>query len=107
MVRTMELIVGLQPLSQFDANATPMWRLFTGTPDTSSYNTISSTVALTQVNTLSSYGALESAQMDFTKEDRAPASTLNRILWHAVRGAETPYPNLNAPSAVRGKGDPD
>ncbi len=107
MIRTMELIVGLAPLSQFDANATPMWRLFTSTPDTSAYGTISSTVALTQANTLSSYGALESARMDFTKEDRAPASTLNRILWHATRGAETPYPNLNAPSSVRGKGDPD
>jgi len=55
MIRTMELIVGLQPLSQFDANATPMWRSFTSTPDTSTYSTISSTVALTQANTLSSY----------------------------------------------------
>ncbi len=107
MLRTMELILGLQPLSQFDANAIPMWRSFGGTPDTSTYSAISATVPISQVNTPSSYGALQSAQIDFSQEDRAPMGTLNHILWHAVKGAYTPYPAPSGTSGARGKQDPD
>jgi len=107
MLRTMELILGLPPLSQFDANATPMWRAFGGAPDTTAYDAISATVPISQVNTPASYGALESAQIDFAHEDRAPMGTFNRILWHAVKGARTPYPALNGARGARGARDPD
>jgi len=107
MLRTMELILGLPPLSQFDANAVPMWRSFGGVPDTTAYSAVSATVPISQVNTPSSYGALQSAHIDFSHEDRAPAGTLNRILWHAVKGADTPYPAPNGVSGAHGKSDPD
>jgi len=50
MVRTIELILGLQPMSQFDANATPMWRAFTGTPDTTPYDLQAAQAPLTATN---------------------------------------------------------
>jgi hypothetical protein len=31
-------------------------------------------------------------ELDFDKEDEADEETLNRILWHAMRGYDTPYP---------------
>jgi hypothetical protein len=36
--------------------------------------------------------AIKSLELDFAKEDEADEDTLNRILWHSVRGWDTPYP---------------
>jgi hypothetical protein len=94
MVRTIELILGLRPLSQYDANVMPMAPLFTGAPDTTPYATQPATIPISTANTLASYGAAASARMDFSREDRAPMAELNRILWHAVKGARTPYPHM-------------
>ncbi len=107
MLRTMELILGLQPLSQFDAEAVPMWRDFNATPDTTAYTAIPSNTPITSLNTAATFGALESAQMDFTHEDHAPADRLNRILWHAIKGLTTPYPAIHDRGGVRASSDPD
>ncbi len=107
MLRTMELILGLQPLSQFDAEAIPMWRDFNRTPDTTPYAAVPASLPATTVNTAATYGALESAQMDFSREDRAPADRLNRILWHAIKGITTPYPVIHDRGGVRTGADPD
>jgi hypothetical protein len=49
---------------------------------------------VTLTNTLRAYGAHASALMDFSREDRAPEDALNRVIWHAIKGAHTPYPVL-------------
>ncbi len=95
MVRTMELILGLAPLSQFDANAVPMWRLFTTTPDTTPYTTLAPGTSMSDTNTDASFGASQSAAMDFSEEDRAPSDELNRVIWGSVKGADAPYPSSN------------
>jgi hypothetical protein len=92
MVRTIELILGLPPLSQYDANAMPMWRAFTCSPDLGPYSGLAESIPVALTNTLSAYGAHASALMDFSREDRAPADALNRVIWHAIKGAHTPYP---------------
>ena len=94
MVRTIELILGLPPLSHYDANALPMWRAFTSAPNCGPYGALSAAIPVTRTNTLSTYGAHLSALMDFSREDRAPADALNRVLWHAIKGAHTPYPAI-------------
>jgi hypothetical protein len=94
MLRTIELILGLSPLSQYDANAMPMWRAFTSAPDPGPYSAPAESIPLTQTNALSAYGAHASALMDFSREDRAPEEVLNRVIWHAIKGAYTPYPVL-------------
>jgi len=92
MVRTMELILGMRPLSQFDANATPMWRLFHAGADLRPYTALPETYATATLNTPNSYGAARSASWSFDREDLAPMDQLNEVLWHAVLGAGTPYP---------------
>ncbi|HET8912649.1 MAG TPA: hypothetical protein VFN23_14345, partial [Ktedonobacteraceae bacterium] len=94
MVRTVELILGLRPLSQYDANAIPMWRSFSSKPDLSPYNALPETIPVTQLNTASSFGANASSKMDFSQEDKMPMDQLNQVLWHAIKGANTPYPQI-------------
>ena len=40
MLRTIELILGLPPMSQYDAGATPMWRCFTPTPNNTAFTAL-------------------------------------------------------------------
>ena len=92
MIRTMELILGLPPLTQYDAGATPMFNSFSTVPTPTSYQTLTPKVDLIAKNTLTSPGAKESARMNFRDYDLAPEDQLNRVLWRAARGDATPYP---------------
>jgi YVTN family beta-propeller protein len=108
MLRTIELLLGLKPLSQYDANATPMSRLFSRDltdAQRKPYIALPETVSMTDINTAQSFGAELSAKLDFEVEDRAPMAELNAIIWHAVKGADVPYPQ----SAAEGEGphEPD
>ena len=92
MLRTMELILGLPPLSQFDAGATPMFESFNDRPDLTAYDHLSAEIDLKAVNTLLSYGARRSEKMDFSEYDRIDDFELNEILWRAVKGVDAPLP---------------
>ena len=92
MLRTMELILGLPPLTQYDAGATPMHNCFTNIAVLTPFKPLTPGVDLQAKNTKRSPGAKESAQMDFRDYDRAPEDALNRILWAAAKGPEAPYP---------------
>ena len=92
MVRTMELILGLPPLTQYDAGATPMFNCFGTTTQAVGFNPINPSVNLTARNTEKSPGAKASAKMNFREYDRAPEDALNRILWAAAKGPEAAYP---------------
>jgi hypothetical protein len=91
-VRTMELILGLPPMTQYDAGATPMFNCFAQTPQCTPYNSIVPQVDMLAKNTKLSPGAKESARMDFHDYDLAPEDQLNRILWAAAKGPDAPYP---------------
>src|SRR5262249_16873231 len=92
MLRTMELILGLPPLSQYDAAATPMSASFTTRPNLTPYTALPARTDLTRLNTRTAYGAKESARMDFSDYDRADEQALNRILWHSIKGRKVPMP---------------
>ncbi|NQW99615.1 bifunctional YncE family protein/alkaline phosphatase family protein [bacterium] len=92
MVRTMELILGLPPLTQYDAAATPMFNCFGKSAQASLYRPLLPGVELTARNTGKSPGAKESAKMNFSEFDRAPEDALNRVLWAAAKGPDAPYP---------------
>ncbi|MBA2391884.1 MAG: bifunctional YncE family protein/alkaline phosphatase family protein [Ktedonobacteraceae bacterium] len=92
MVRTMELILGLNPMSQYDIAAMPMWRDFINKANTKTYNALAEQYAPTLVNAPSAYGAQASARMDFKFADATSEGQLNEILWHNIKGANTPYP---------------
>jgi len=92
MVRSMELLLGMPPMSQYDAAALPMYASFGTTPDTTPFNVLAPQIDVNERNTAKSYGAAESKHMDFSDLDRAPMHNLNAIIWRSVKGAEAPVP---------------
>jgi len=92
MLRTMELILGLKPMSQFDAAAMPMFNSFQSKPDLRPYQAEPVTVDLNERNTKTAWGSDVSAKMNFAKEDAADDLLLNEVIWRSVRGANSPMP---------------
>jgi len=100
MVRTIELLLGLPPLNQFDSTATPMASCFTEKPDFAPYDVTPNLIPLDKLNSETSaiadprqlHWAKESLKMDLSDVDRADENTFNRILWHARRGRDDTYP---------------
>ena len=100
ILRTIEQILGLPPMNQFDASATPLFDCFTSTPDFAPFESVPSIVPLDTMNpdprqiadALLRRNARMSARLNFNQIDACPEDTLNRILWHAVRGSAAPYP---------------
>lgn len=91
-LRTIELILGLQPMSQYDASAEPMWRCFNTTASHPPFKAVPNLVDLNlknkQVNKLS----LLSEKFDFSQEDRIPDKQFNEVIWSAIKGTEIPCP---------------
>jgi len=92
MVRTMELILGLPPLTQYDAGATPMFKCFQKKPQLVAYKPLTPKVDLNAKNSERSPGAAASAKMDWSEYDLIPEDALNRILWRVTKGPDIPYP---------------
>ncbi|HTD67630.1 MAG TPA: alkaline phosphatase family protein [Candidatus Limnocylindria bacterium] len=92
MLRTMELILGLKPMSQFDATAMPMFNSFTSKPDFTTYKLRPAQVDLSERNKPNAPGARRSARMDFTKEDAADDLALNEVIWQSVKGENSVMP---------------
>jgi hypothetical protein len=88
----MELIVGLRPMTQFDAAARPMFESFSKTPDTTPYTAIQPKVSLTDRNPGQAVGAAESARMDFHEADLVDDDELTAVLWHAIKHTDPPAP---------------
>jgi YVTN family beta-propeller protein len=99
MVKTIELVLGLPPMNQFDLSATAMRSCFQAEPDLTPYTSVPNKVLLDEMNPplgklrgKALYWAKKSLKQDFGREDEADEDTLNRIIWHATRGYDTPYP---------------
>ena len=92
MLRSMELILGLEPMTQFDAAANPMYASFGKTADTTKFEAKPNLVELNTTNTALAWGAAESEKMDLSREDAADDLLLGDIVWRSVRGANSPMP---------------
>jgi YVTN family beta-propeller protein len=92
MLRTVELLLGLPPMTQHDAAAPPMVNSFMAVPDLSGFTALPARIDLMSKNPPNGYGATVSAAMDFSDYDRIDEDALNRILWHSIKGIDTPYP---------------
>jgi DNA-binding beta-propeller fold protein YncE len=92
MLRTMELILGLSPMTQFDLAATPMYNSFQETPDLKPFESLPPNIDLNERNKALAWGSSASKKMDFSKEDAADDNLLNEIIWRSVRGADHPMP---------------
>ena len=107
MLRTMELILGLVPMSQFDAAALPMYDCFTGTADLRPYVALQNRVAIDARNHKDAPGAKKSAMMDFSREDAAPDLLLSEVVWQSVKGPGVPMPAPVRAAFVRPLGGDD
>jgi YVTN family beta-propeller protein len=92
VLRTMELILGLEPMSQYDAAAAPMYGAFQPTPDPAPFSALQARVPLDELNTSTAFGAQASLRMNLEEADMAPELELNDIIWRSVRGADSPMP---------------
>jgi hypothetical protein len=103
LLRTMELMLGLPPMNQMDATATPMFDCFVPPgqgPDFTPFTAVANRIPLDQMNPapkkisdpLLRQDACVSAWLPLKQEDQCPEDVFNRILWHAAKGPQTPYP---------------
>jgi YVTN family beta-propeller protein len=104
-LKTMELILGLPPMSQFDAVAEPILDWSHSPNNSAVYDALAP--SMTMIGELNPETkdlatgdprremALESANMDFTHADAAPALELDQIVWKTVKGPESMMPQLH------------
>jgi len=92
VLRTIELILGLPPMSQYDAAATPMYNAFMTAPNVAPYRHLAARIPLDTKNDWNAPGAAASLRMNFTAPDLAPDLELNQIIWQAVRGPGSVMP---------------
>jgi YVTN family beta-propeller protein len=94
VLRTIEILLGMPPLTTYDAGAMPLYDAFTATPNLTPFDALPATTDVDAKNSRIAYGAAQSASLDFAREDQVPDGVLNDILWHAVRGANAPTPRF-------------
>ena len=98
MLRTMELIVGIGPMTQYDAAATPMLNSFSDTRNLTPYTAIKPAAnVLAEKNGPNAPMAAVANTLDFSSQDLAPEQLLNQMIWQSVRGADSqmPTPSTN------------
>jgi len=99
LIRTMELLLGMPPMNQLDAAASPM-DIFQSKPDLTPYKVILPEVALSNLVVRPSRDRemaryiRQTEQQNFVSEDLANPQILNRIIWFSARGNEQPYPAI-------------
>ena len=92
MLRTMELILGLPPMSQFDAAATPMWECFTATPDAKPFSGLKATYNVKEMNKETSKISELSSSFNLDVMDAAPDVAFSEVIWKAVKGLNSEMP---------------
>ncbi len=93
MLRTIELILGLPPMSQYDAAAESMWRCFSASPNLTPFHSLPARVDLAEKNTRNTASAKLSSTFDFSKEDRVPDLLFTEVIWKAVKGENSIVPS--------------
>ena len=98
VLRTIELILGMPPMSQYDAAAMPLYECFTSTPENTAYAAIPAKVDINQRNVADNESSRRSAKFDLVKEDAVPDKEMNEVIWKAVKGesAVMPAPKRSA-----------
>jgi len=103
MVRTMEIILGLPAMTQYDRAASPMYASFQSRPNLWAFETRTPRTDLQAKNPEKGPGAAASAQLDFSDVDRADPDALNQILWDAIRPGEPMPATVHSAALLRGR----
>jgi YVTN family beta-propeller protein len=92
VLATIEEILGLRPLSQFDRYGRPLREFWRPAPDLTPYTALVPAQPLSEVNVARGPDARASARMDLAQADRVDDDAFSRILWRALKGRDAPYP---------------
>jgi hypothetical protein len=106
MLRTMELILGMGPMTQYDAAATPMWRCFDSTAKAFPFKAILPDWNMNERNTVKNEWQRKSEQFNFVKEDSNNDIEFNRVLWHGIKG-NIPFPGPRRSAFLTTEADED
>jgi YVTN family beta-propeller protein len=92
LLRTIELILGLPPMTQYDAAAIPLWRSMNSTSDHPAFKARPCLVDLDENNSAENIWQQKSEKFDFTSEDRVNDAEFNEVIWKAVKGIDSQCP---------------
>lgn len=105
MLRSMELILGIPPMSQYDASAPPMFSLFSATPNLSGYTSEKPRWDLKEKNKAGSYGQSLMERYNLRREDAVPDRAFSEIIWRSIKGTPMPAPRYSIFSRASGGDD--
>ena len=103
VISTIEGMLGLGSLSQFDYFGRPLTDIWAATPDVRPYDAIVPSQPLDEQNPARTRGAVESRRLRLDREDASDDDDFNRTLWHAVKGYDTPYPGTKRMSLLEAR----
>ena len=92
VLHTIELLLGIPPMSQYDASAEPLWRCFSKTTDMTPFHAKPLQTDINAVNTVENVWQRKSEQFDFSKEDRIPDRLFTEVIWKAIKGENSVVP---------------
>ena len=107
MVKTIEMILGVPPMSLFDLIANDMRQSFQKTPDLTPYDAVEPTQSIFERNPdvkelagQRKADAIASSKMNWQEPDDVPTEQLDRILWRNAMGTQAQYPVWKQHSGV-------
>ncbi|MEP6507673.1 MAG: SMP-30/gluconolactonase/LRE family protein [Gemmatimonadales bacterium] len=100
VVATIEEVLKLGTMSQFDYFGRPLRDIWRSKPDLRPYVALKPGVPLDEKNQKTGMGAIQSRGLALDKEDEANEDLFNHILWRAIKGQATPYPGTKRISAL-------
>ena len=92
VLRTIELLLGMPSMSQYDAAAEPMWRCFSNKPDLTPFETKPLLTNINALNTIENAWQRKSESFDFSREDRIPDRQFTEVIWKAIKGENSVVP---------------
>ncbi len=92
MLHTIELILGIPPMTQYDAAAMPMWRCFSETADLRPFDAKPLRTNINAKNTVENVWQRKSETFNFSKEDMIPDRQFTEVIWKAVKGPNAIVP---------------
>jgi hypothetical protein len=103
VIRSIEGILGLGSLSQFDYYGRPLTEIWTAEPDLTPYEVLTPSVSLDEKNAAGGRGARESTRLDLDEEDESDDNDFSQIIWHVVKGWDVPYPGIHRMSLLEAR----
>ena len=101
VLKTMELILGLKPMTQFDLSTAPILNPITNVPGLKFYIAVKPLTDLNEKNRAGLFGGEKCEELNLTVEDAVPEREFNEIMWKAIKGEDSELPPLTRNAFVK------